>query len=111
LWWRNSPATITDEELEILYGPETFVRQKSEPLPEVRKISIEGFEAPFILHLRNGTEEGDSRVSSAWVHLNGALVISPSDFSQKVDGLEFEVGLIDSSVMTVELASKPGPPD
>ena len=56
----------------------------------------------------NGNPDGSNRVSSASVFLNGARILGPSDFNQKVARLVRSVSLADNDQITVLLNSKPG---
>lgn len=49
--------------LETVYGPERFTRTTGAPDVYRRVISTEGFEAPFVLRLRNGAAGGRDRKS------------------------------------------------
>ena len=79
--------------LITFFGPAEFVRGKGKPFIETKEFSTTGFQAPFVLHLRNGDDNGQNRVSSAHVWLNGELLFGPSDFSQQVWGYDVEVEL------------------
>lgn len=102
------PVSEGQSSLTTFWGPETFVRGKGKPVTETKEISVEGFEAPFILHLRNGDEGGNNRVSSAHVWLNGQLLFGPWAFSQQEPGYTVEVELTNPSTLVVQVASKPG---
>ena len=90
------------------WGLEDFVRGKGRPITENREISIEGLEAPFTLHLKNGDQEGNHRASNAQVWLNGELLFGPSDFSQQISGYDIPIALIEPSILEVRMASAPG---
>ncbi|MDH3672700.1 MAG: Ig-like domain-containing protein [Gammaproteobacteria bacterium] len=103
-----SPPVAAQSDLGTLFGPETFVRSKGQPVTVAREFSTVGFRGPFVLHLRNGDEGGKNRVSTAEVWLNGQQLFGPSDFSQNVSGYDLEVGLTESSHLQVWMASAPG---
>jgi hypothetical protein len=94
--------------LTTLFGPEVFIRGKGAPITEVKEFSTTGFQGPYILHLRNGDDYGENRVSSATVWLNGGMLFGPSDLSQQVEGYDIEVGLMTENTLEVEIASGPG---
>ena len=96
------------ESLATFFGPEVFVRGRGRPVTETREFSTGGFQAPFILHLCNGDEEGKNRVSRARVWLNGQLLFRPSDFSRRVSGYDIVVALTEPSILKVRIAGKPG---
>jgi hypothetical protein len=94
--------------LTTFFGPEVFIRSKGKPITDVREFSTTDFQDPYILHLRNGDDNGKNRVSSANVWLNGEALFEPSDFSQQVWGYDVEVELNEQSILEVKIASKPG---
>lgn len=106
-----APSLAEQAQMEILFGPEDFFRGTGKPKVETREVAgdyFEHFMEPFILYVQNGDENGDNRVSSATLTLDGVEILGPSDFSQQIDGHEVEVYLTQESVMTVEITSKPG---
>ena len=94
--------------LITFFGPAEFVRGKGKPFIETKEFSTTGFQAPFVLHLRNGDDNGQNRVSSAHVWLNGELLFGPSDFSQQVWGYDVEVELTLQNTLDVKIDSAPG---
>ena len=68
---------------------------------------FEHFMDPFVLKLRNGSEDGTNRISSATVVLDGAQLFGPSDFSQQVAELSALVTVTETSELSVRLTSKP----
>jgi hypothetical protein len=107
----QSTSFETQPQTEIYFGPQQFVRNRGKPITEAVPVGgdeFNDFMPPFVLHVVNGDEQGKHRVSSARVRLNGEELLGPPDFSQQVSGYEMEVTLFESSVLEVELASKPG---
>lgn len=92
----------------LVFGPVTFVRERGAPQIASAQFSTSGFDGPFVLYLRNGTVDGDAKVSSAEVRLNGDLLFGPSDFSQNRSGMRTSVSPPEESVLDVRLASGPG---
>jgi hypothetical protein len=86
-------ASLARLETTIVYGPETFSRAKGNPVSETRVIPIAGFAGPFVLHLRNGDQDGMNRVSSANVRLDGKIVVGPAFFSRQASAFSAEVEL------------------
>jgi hypothetical protein len=90
-----------------LFGPQTFERTTGET-----DLYDESFASPaaggMMLFVLNGDDEG-GQVSSASVTLNGAPVLGPSDFGQRVDYLrrpvEARAGI---NEISVELHGSPG---
>ena len=99
---------VGQAELANLLGPLVFEREIGKPATTVSEFSVEGFGAPYILHVQNGDENGEHRASSAEVWLNGQLLFDRSQFSMKVHGYEVEVDLTPQSRLEVWMASKPG---
>ncbi|HEX7117753.1 MAG TPA: peptidoglycan DD-metalloendopeptidase family protein [Longimicrobiales bacterium] len=96
---------------DVLFGPRRFLRARGVPTPEsvtVAGADFASFEAPFVLKIRNGAEDGSQRVSSAWIWVDSTLVFGPNDFSQQVADLEREVDLREGSALTVLNAGAPG---
>jgi hypothetical protein len=89
------------------FGPEIFIRSKGKPVIETRTFSTTGYQGPYILHLRNGDDDGKNRVSSAHLWLNGKLLFGPSDFSQQVWGYDVELNLKTQNKLEVQIASQP----
>ena len=95
--------------LQTFYGPERFTRGTGKPVAVTRVISTEGFEAPFVLHVRNGDPtSGADRVSSGTVTLNGVTLLEPADFGQHADAWAIPVTPGPSAELAVTLASQPG---
>lgn len=90
-----------------LFGPEVFIRGKGTPVTETYEFLAIDFEAPFMIHVRNGDDDGNNRVSSAEVWLNGGLLLGPSNFSQQVWGYDLIVDLKNENKLEVKLKSKP----
>ena len=95
-------------DLTTFFGPEVFIRGKGNPVTEIREFSTAGFQGPYILHLQNGDEDGNNRVSIAKVWINGDMLFGPSDFSQQVSGYDLEIELNEQNLLEVQIASKPG---
>jgi len=60
------------------------------------------------LILKNGTQDGKNRISSALVLVNGKQVLGPSDFNQQVYNKEVPIKLSENNSISVELRSGPG---
>jgi len=58
--------------------------------------------------VQNGDPNGDHRISSAVITLNGQTIFTQNQFNQNVDRLEAAVDLNEINTLTVELKSKPG---
>jgi hypothetical protein len=90
------------------WGPRKYVRTHG--APDVYTATIEGLSAasPFTLRVQNGESDGDRRVSSATIVINGEVVARPSDFNHNVAGLKRSVVLTPTTSLEVRLASRPG---
>jgi len=58
--------------------------------------------------VENGDANGNNRVSSAVISLNGKEIFGPSAFNQNVGHLEAPINLLDTNTLSIELRSKPG---
>ncbi len=68
----------------LIWGPETFLRERGKPGSEQVSIPVVEATGPFLLRLTNGTADGARRVSSAVITLNGGEIFRPSEFNQQV---------------------------
>lgn len=92
-----------------IFGPVTVLRAEGKPIEVTYSFSkLPGFEAPFSLVVVNGDSDGYKRISSASFRLNGKVVLSSSNFNQKVGTITKTVELIENNTLTVKLQSKPG---
>ena len=91
-----------------IFGPVTALRAKGKPAELTYNFpKLPGFEAPFRLIVINGDSAGKARISSAFIYLNGNVVLSPSDLNQKVGEITKEIELLESNTLMVKLQSKP----
>ena len=94
------------------WGHETFTRGIDKPLVIKKKIGsadLVDFEDCFTIKIKNGNNDGTKRVSSAIIKVDGKVIFTTSDFSQKVDYLEKEIcGLTEESEIEIELRSEVG---
>ena len=80
-----------------LFGPEQYLRTKGPA--NVYTDTFSATPGKGILVIKNGTEDGQLRVSSALVFVNGEQIFGPSDFNQQVYHLERSINLTaDSSI-------------
>ncbi len=93
----------------LIYGPIIFLREREAPKTELVSFHISDASGPFLIRLTNGTSEGDQRVSSAVVNLNGNEVFRPSQFNQTVSTLSRQIPLLSGeNLLEVRLRSAPG---
>ena len=100
---------LGQEEGILLFGPQVFIRGKGKPVIESAKFFPLDPSAETTLNIFNGDANGDFKVSSAKVYLNGKPVFGPRNFNQKVDFISVPVALIDGeNIIEVQLRAKPG---
>jgi len=93
------------------YGPRVYERGTGSPAPVVTSFSIPNPSTSYYLRIYNGGRSGvrtGDRVNSAVITLNGAAIVGPQNFNQKVSEVSFPVKLASSNQLSVELRSKPG---
>ncbi len=109
---------------QVVYGPETFHRDKGTPVTVADTFAVAWPVAACRLIVDNGvtaaqlpkaapTREGDSqapcaRVSSATIDLNDERVFGQRDFNQQVAHLERPVEVLPDNRLAVRLTSAPG---
>jgi RHS repeat-associated protein len=91
-----------------VFGPQMFVRSSGKPVTEQSAFSNPVGGSGFTLKVQNGDYEGNHRVTSATITLNGSEVLVPSDFNQHVPAFERPVTLQQRNILTVQLQGKPG---
>ena len=89
-----------------LFGPKEFLRTTGKPNVYTDTFSAAPLEGK--LSIKNGDEDGEHRISSALISVNGEQVFRPNDFNQQVYRLEAPVNLAEDNSIRVELRSKPG---
>jgi hypothetical protein len=90
------------------YQQSFFIRQKASPGVESTTFNAQNPNSIYSMSIINGAQPGTNRVSSATVKLNGNVIVSPSDFNQKVYVLVFDVPLQTQNTLEVELKGQPG---
>lgn len=113
---RTSPVRALQVALSpsSVFGPERFTRREGKPQVDRRTIDPAGFAGPYTLHVQNGNESGQFRVSSARIALGEVTVLSPDDFARGAGsngkGRQYDVPvtLPASTELTVEFAGAPG---
>ncbi|MBP1716185.1 MAG: repeat domain protein, partial [Deltaproteobacteria bacterium] len=92
-----------------IWGPIAFLREQGKPKTEQVSIPVSDPTGPFILRLINGSAEGNHRVSSATIRLNGQEVFKPCELNQRVRELNRQVTLLSGeNLLEVKLGSAPG---
>lgn len=85
----------------------TFYRHAGTPLLQTAEFEVAKPGATFVLTIVNGDRNGDNRVSSGTVRLNGVQVLSPNDLNQQVRKVVRQVTVLANNLLEVELESKP----
>ncbi len=113
LTFTTSSASILPSDFSsegsLIFGPYTFLREKGARETERRVFTLGKIDGLFYLRLSNGSAEGDYRVSSAHVKLNGKEIFRPFQFNQRVAILNRQVSLEPGeNLLEVELRGAPG---
>ena len=91
-----------------VYGPRRFERVTGAPVTVSESFVIPATAAaPYTLYVINGSVNGDNRVSSGTVKLNGVEVLRQSDFNQQVGYWIKPITLSSANTLEVRLTSKP----
>jgi hypothetical protein len=91
------------------FGPRRYTRTNGAPNVFEDVVTVPaGVVSPYVLRIQNGEPDGENRVSSATIQVNGVEMLHPSDLNQKVAGLERVVTLTATTTLRVTLASSPG---
>jgi hypothetical protein len=102
--------TTLDEGRVIVFGPGRFYRDAGQPVEVEQTLATrypEAFEGPFVIHVRNGGEDG-APAASAKISVDGDVVFGPDEFNQNVDYLESQLVISEASVLEVEVTSGTG---
>ena len=92
-----------------LFGPKQYVRGSAAPDVYTDTFTVPGsVGTPFQLRIVNGAANGENRISSGWVKVNGVQVVGPADFGRNVAAIERQLKLGPSNTLEVQLASAPG---
>jgi hypothetical protein len=86
---------------------DTFYRREGIPILQRSEFEVANPVGGFVLTIVNGDRNGDNRVSSGTVRLNGVQVLSPNNLNQKVRKVVRQVTVLANNVLEVELQSKP----
>lgn len=91
-----------------IFASKQFVRGAGEPVTDTMSFTSPVIGSGFTLSVQNGDGQGNNRVSSATIGLNGTPIFGPSDFNRQIGSLQQLVSLASSDALTVNLASAPG---
>ncbi|MCP5050522.1 MAG: hypothetical protein GY940_25380, partial [bacterium] len=92
------------------FGGKQYFRNKGKPVIETDSFIVPpGYAGGgFTLKVINGDSNGDNRISSGVIELNGQELLGPSDFNRQVGFLERTVSLNTANEISVQLKSSPG---
>ncbi|MCU1350082.1 MAG: OmpA family protein, partial [Acidobacteria bacterium] len=91
-----------------IFGPEVYVRTHGPK--DVYNFTFPAppwLRSPFRVHIENGDTAGQHRVSSGSLVINGATIVSQSDFNQNVASIDRVITLSAVNTVTITLASQP----
>jgi len=103
----NSSSIFASE--VSFFGDKQYTRGKGKPVTIEENFTVPlNYTGPnFKISLLNGSPDGNNRVSSAEIKLNGEVIFAPKDFSQQVGMLESTVELKPGNSLSLILYSKP----
>jgi hypothetical protein len=102
-----TPIPLVAQPVPPEFGPKTYVRGTGAPITVTETVTPCNTERPFTLKAENGPQ-GRPRVSSGIITLNGAEVVQPRDFDQRVTLIERPITLRPVNTLAVRLAGQPG---
>ncbi len=99
--------TVNARGSELTLFEKTYIRETQKPKVVTDNFTVADLSGTFALVVKNG-KDGNNRVSSAVIQINGKQILGPSDFNEQVDLVTRDFTLELSNEITVELSSKPG---
>ncbi len=91
-----------------VFGPARYERATGAPETEAGAFTVSTGLREALLAIRNGDDNGENRVSSGVVTLNGMEVAGPSDFDRQAEWIERTVALEPENELAVRIGGKPG---
>lgn len=86
--------------------PQTIVRGTG--VPATASFTIAGYGPGALLHVVNGDQNGDDRVTSAEITLDGRSLLDPSTFKKNFASFDTSLAIGNPSVLAVRLTGAPG---
>ncbi len=102
----NNPSITVDGTPVTVFGPKGF--QRTTRQPNAFQETFAATEGTGLLEIFNGGPSSSSRVTSAWVVLNGKQILGPDDFKKGDALLQTPVMLKAQNALLIRLASAPG---
>jgi hypothetical protein len=93
---------------DLVYGPETLLAGPDQPSTAQRRIPTTGFDGPYVLHVRSGTDQRSHRCSSVTVRMDGAVVVGRGDYLASRPLVRREVHLGNPATLEVTLQDRSG---
>jgi hypothetical protein len=90
-----------------IFGPKQFTRSTGAPQDFTETFQNCETLAQYKLVVVNGASNGGSRVSAAWIVLNGVEIFAPRNFSQQVGRIETPIRVQQVNTLQVRIASAP----
>ncbi|MCI0372144.1 MAG: hypothetical protein L0214_12420 [candidate division NC10 bacterium] len=100
-------ATAEAQTPTRLFGPKTYARTAGAPNQFTERFCATTSSGSFTLIVENG-KDGENRLSSAVLTLNGQAVLRPQDLNQQAARVERVVSLHEENRLEVELRGSPG---
>lgn len=102
-----SILTISSYAVEVtLLGPKQYLRTKGSPTKY--SDTFPGRIGQGTLYIKNGTEGGLNRSSSAIIKVNGFTIFGTNSFNQNIYSLEAPISVLENNTVSIELRSAPG---
>lgn len=103
-------STIALAEETLVFGPQTFVKEKGKPQVLTRNFYLESTDWIFTLRVQNGVlGSREGRVSGATIILNGLPFAKGKDVSKQVETFEMPVSILVEGNNTLEMSLKGSP--
>ena len=93
----------------VFFGPATLSGNNRKSRKTKHKFDAAGYLPPFILHVRNGRQNGEFMLDSGELWLNDKMVLGPSDFSQGFSNRKIKVELSHMNMLGIR-ATDSSPP-
>jgi RHS repeat-associated protein len=104
----NTPEAAVND-MVTAFGPKKFTRTKGAPNNYVETFTLptECSAGNYKIIIKNGEQNGDYRISSSEIKLNGISLFTESEFNQNVYNLEKSVTAAAENTLEIRLASVP----
>lgn len=96
--------------IHTIFGPEQFMQLQWRTYKETREIIIDDHDQylpQYIIHIQNGSDNGDFKVSRGSVSINGTVILEIDDKNKKQQSHEIMVNLTENTILEVEISRRP----